>query len=42
VGGAGRWPLFWGGLCLASVAVLAIFLTTYRGRGSGLLQRAAG
>lgn len=40
IGGTIRWPLFWSGLCLASVAVLAIFLTTYRGRGTGLLQRA--
>ncbi len=38
--GAVRWPLFWGGLCLASGGVLAVFLATYRGRGSGVLQRA--
>jgi MFS family permease len=38
--GATRWPVFWGGLVAVSVAVLAIFLGTYRGRGTGLLQRA--
>ena len=41
-GRATRWPLFWGGLALASVAVLAIFLATYRGRGAGMLQAEAG
>ena len=38
--GITRWSVFWGGLVGVSVAVLAIFLSTYRGRGSGLLQRA--
>ncbi|MBI5769204.1 MAG: MFS transporter [Verrucomicrobia bacterium] len=31
--GESRWPLFWIGLSLASLAVLALFLTAYRGRG---------
>jgi MFS family permease len=39
-GGATRWPLFWGGLTLASAAVLALFLATYRGQGTGWLRRA--
>jgi MFS family permease len=38
-GGTHRWPLFWGGLALASGVVLAIFLATYRGRGTAPLGR---
>jgi hypothetical protein len=41
-GGAPRWPLFWGGLAVASAIVLAIFLATYRGRGAGMLQTEGG
>ena len=41
-GGAPRWPLFWGGLALASAVVLAIFLATYRGRGAGMLHPEGG
>ena len=33
-----QWPLFWGGLAAAVGAVLAYFLTAYRGVGSGLLR----
>lgn len=39
-GGTVRWSLFWFGLFLASLVVLAIFLLAYRGRGAGVLQRA--
>ena len=38
--GVTRWTVFWSGLTVIALAVLAIFLTTYRGRGTGLLQRA--
>ena len=31
-----QWPLFWGGLALAVLAVLIYFLTAYHGLGSGL------
>ncbi|MDP3069382.1 MAG: MFS transporter [Opitutaceae bacterium] len=34
-GGATRWPLFWGGLALVSVALLGLFLAAYRGRTAG-------
>jgi MFS family permease len=33
-----RWPWFWGGMALATAAVLAFFLAVYRGRGAGLLR----
>ena len=33
------WSVFWGGLSLASAAVLGLFLLLYRGRGTGLLRR---
>ncbi len=36
--GATRWPLFWGGLAVASAAVLVFFLIAYRGRGTGRLH----
>lgn len=42
---AARWPLFWSGLTLPLVAVLAFFLVAYRGRGTSPLHaeaRAAG
>lgn len=37
-GGGTRWPIFWSGLSLAAAVVLALFLVTYRGRGTGLLR----
>lgn len=37
-GGATRWPQFWSGLTVASVAVLVFFLAAYRGRGAGLMH----
>jgi MFS family permease len=33
-----RWPWFWGGMALATAAVLVFFLAVYRGRGAGLLR----
>jgi MFS family permease len=33
-----QWPLFWGGLAAAVGAVMAYFLTAYRGIGSGFLR----
>lgn len=36
VGGATRWPAFWGGLSAAMAAVLVFFLLSYRGRSTGL------
>lgn len=34
--GGTRWPIFWGGLCVAVAGVLVYFLTAYHGIGSGL------
>lgn len=31
-----RWPIFWGGLAVASAAVLVYFLTSYRGQEAAL------
>ena len=38
LGGAPRWPLFWGGLAAVSGVVLVFFLATYRGLGTGMLR----
>ncbi len=38
-GGATHWPLFWGGLCVVTIAITVYFAWAYQGAGKGFWRR---